>query len=161
MPAHVGFISWIFSVTLLVSYGSSRNFKSNMSPIGRLCFSLCSLLCQRFCLFWREFHIDTESRVFAPSLVLPRAFNQSFVDTELVPIIVSDLCKMNSSYSVSFRVGHIHSQVHSQQSDCCWAKVKYFCDCQSSTVTFSSIDVILPCIIFNSGVSLQFRQQGV
>ena len=48
--------------------------------------------------------IDTESRVFAHSLVLPRVYNQSFVDTELLPIIVSDPCKMNTSDSVSFHM---------------------------------------------------------
>lgn len=47
--------------------------------------------------------------VFAHSLVLPRVFNQSFVDTELVPIIVSGPCKMNTSDSVSFHIGHIRS----------------------------------------------------
>lgn len=62
-----------------------------------------------FPLVLERIPFDTESRVFAPSLVLPRAFNQSLVDTELVPIIVSDLCKMNSSDSVLFHVGYTRS----------------------------------------------------
>lgn len=73
-----------------------------------LLFSLFSVMFA-FPLVLERVPFDTESRVFVPCLVLPRAFNQSLVDTELVPIIVSDLCKMNSSDSVSFHVAHTHS----------------------------------------------------
>lgn len=86
-----------------------------MSAIGgfafapsALCYVATSGLAFSAC-FRRSSVLAQRARSFLTLQFCLRFFKQALVDTELVAIIASDLRETDSSDSVSFHIGHIHS----------------------------------------------------